>query len=72
MTKSSLEPTATERRGRVAEILAVGLVRLKRRGMLAVGRDDDAANKTSLPISGDSPTSRLESSGESGLTVHDG
>jgi hypothetical protein len=70
---STVELTATERRARVAEILAGGLVRLKRRGTLAARVAGDAvADPTSLPISGDSPASRLESSAESGLTVHDG
>ncbi|TWU44450.1 hypothetical protein Poly51_61360 [Rubripirellula tenax] len=62
-----------QRMNRVSEILAGGLVRLNHRGTLAIRDGDDAnAGETSLPISTDSPASRLEASAESGLTVHDG
>ena len=72
-TDPSFELTTSERRARVAEILASGLVRLKRRGTLAIPyADETKASETSLPISGDSPASRLECSSKSGLTVHDG
>ena len=66
----AFELTATERRARVAELLASGLVRLIRRGTLAVGGAD--GTPTSLPDSGGSSDSRLESSRGTGLTVGDG
>ncbi len=62
--------TATERRARVAELLASGLVRLIRRGTLSVGAVE--GTPTSLPDSGGSGGSRLESSLDTGLTVGGG
>lgn len=62
-----------ERLRRVSQILAGGLIGLKRRGTLSIGNAGDGrAAETSFPISSKSPPSRLESSAESGLTVHDG
>ena len=64
------ELSVEERRRRIATILAAGLVRLSRSGGLSQKADQDGSN--SLPISADSPNSRLESSSESGLTVQNG
>ncbi|WP_146462498.1 hypothetical protein [Rubripirellula tenax] len=72
-TNSIVELTAAERRARVAAILAGGLVRLKRRGALAVGEATDASGgETSLSISDDPLASRLESLGDIRLTDLDG
>ncbi len=64
------ELSVEERRRRIVTILAAGLVRLSRSGGLSQKADQDGSN--SLPISADSANSRLESSSESGLTVHNG
>lgn len=66
----SLELTTTERRARIVNILAGGLVRLKRRGTLGVSGVD--SSETSLPDFGDLVQLRLESSLNSRLTVSDG
>lgn len=66
----AFELTATERRARVAELLANGLVRLIRRGMLAVGDAD--GSPSSLLDSGGSGDSRLEFSRDTGLNVGGG
>ena len=61
-----------ERLKRVSQILAGGLIGLKRRGTLSIGdAGDGRAAETSLPISIDAPVTRLESFAESGLTVLD-
>ena len=67
---SIYEPTAMERRAQVAEILGVGLLRVKQRGTLAANSDlpTNHSGKDSL----DSSATRLESSPKSGLTVQDG
>ena len=64
------ELSVEERRRRIVTILAAGLVRLSRSGGLSQKADQDGSN--SSPISADSANSRLESSSESGLTVHNG
>lgn len=64
------ELSVDERRRRIATILANGLIRLSRSGGLSQKADQDGSN--SLPISANSANSRLESSSESGLTVHNG
>ncbi len=66
----SLELSATERRTRVVDILAGGLVRLQRRGTL--GFDGIAASQDSSADSERTGNSRLESSAKSGLTVQNG
>ena len=66
----AFELTATERRARVVELLAGGLVRLIRRGTLGGGDAD--GTPTSLPDSGGSDDSRLEFSLDTGLTVGGG
>ncbi len=63
----AFELTTTERRARVAELLASGLVRLIRRGTLATS--GAGGTRTSLTDSGGSGESRLESSRDTGLTV---
>ena len=67
---SIYEPTAMERRAQVAEILGVGLLRVTQRGTLATNSEltTHRSGKDSL----DSSATRLESSPNSGLTVHDG
>ncbi len=64
---SASEFSAEQREQRVAEILAIGLMRLNRRAGLSKATERDGS--TSLPISGDSAASRLESLPDSGLTV---
>jgi len=59
--------SAEQREQRVVEILAIGLMRLNRRAGLSKAVVRDSSN--SLPISGDSAASRLESLSDSGLTV---
>jgi hypothetical protein len=66
----SLELSPTERRARIVNILAGGLVRLHRRGTL--GFDGDAQSQNSSADSETSGNSRLESSAKSGLTVQNG
>ncbi len=61
------ELPAEQREQRVVEILAIGLMRLNRRAGLSKATERDGS--TSLPISGDSAASRLESLPDSGLTV---
>ncbi len=67
---SAGELSAEQLEQRVVEILAIGLMRLNRRAGLSKATERDGS--TSLPISGDSAASRLESSSDSGLTVHNG
>ena len=64
---SAAELSAEQREQRVVEILAIGLMRLNRRAGLSKAAVRDGS--TSLPISGDSAASRLESLSDSGLTV---
>ncbi len=64
------ELTPEERFQRIASILGAGLVRLSKRKRLL--KDSEQQSDKSPPISGDSADDRLESSPESGLTVHDG
>lgn len=64
------ELTPEERFQRIASILGAGLVRLSKRKRLL--KDSEQQSDKSPPISGDSADGRLESSPESGLTVHDG
>ena len=59
-----------ERFQRIASILGAGLVRLSKRKRLLKGSEQQSDK--SPPISGNSAEDRLESSPESGLTVHDG
>ncbi|WP_436717436.1 hypothetical protein U8335_11285 [Roseiconus lacunae] len=61
------ELSAEQREQRVVEILAIGLMRLNRRAGLSKATERDGSN--SLPISGDSAASRLESLPDPGLTV---
>ena len=67
---SASDLSAEQREQRVVEILAIGLTRLNRRAGLSKAPERDGS--TSSPISGDSAASRLESSRDSGLTVHNG
>jgi hypothetical protein len=62
--------TPEERFERIASILGAGLVRLSKRKRLL--KDGDQPSQESSPISGDSADDRVESSPESGLTVHNG
>ncbi|WP_163981272.1 hypothetical protein [Roseiconus lacunae] len=64
---SAGELSAEQREQRVVEILAIGLMRLNRRAGLS--KATERVGSTSLPISGDSAASRLESLSDSGLTV---
>lgn len=69
-TDDFLEPTTAQRRACVVEILADGLMRLKKRG--ALRRDDSTADETTSETSLDLGKSPLELSQVPGLTVHDG
>ncbi|WP_149495362.1 hypothetical protein [Roseiconus lacunae] len=62
--------TANQHQRRVVEILGIALARLNGRGGLSKSTGLDGIQPSE--ISGDSSASRLESSRDSGLTVHNG
>lgn len=64
------ESTAQERRAYIAEILGVGLLRVKQRGSLVGVLSASPDDSRAMPL--DSSASRLESSAKSGLTVQNG
>ncbi|WP_436717435.1 hypothetical protein U8335_11280 [Roseiconus lacunae] len=62
--------TADQHQRRVVEILGIALARLNGRGGLSKSTEPDGTQPSET--SGDSSASRLESSRDSGLTVHNG
>ncbi|MCC9654670.1 hypothetical protein [Rhodopirellula halodulae] len=62
--------TADQHQRRVVELLGIALARLNGRGGLSKTTEQDGTEPSET--SGDSAASRLESSPDSGLTVHNG
>ncbi|TWT68586.1 hypothetical protein Pan14r_08330 [Crateriforma conspicua] len=62
--------TADQHQRRVVELLGIALARLNGRGGLSKSPEQDGIQPSET--SGDSAASRLESSRDSGLTVHNG